>query len=279
MHERITLERHGLEAVPRVAGLWNLLFDHHLSIGAAGLPVIPRDRSWPLREAHYRRLFADRPAASIRLAIAEGAGAPLAYAMAYEDLLDSRRAVVLETLSVDPAARGLGIGTRLMEAVDLEAIDTGVSLGVVDVMGGNPRARALYLRHGYRPHSESWMRSEAGDAPVDGRTASLVGPDAERADPRPLAELARECGLDLGLSPGPDDTWLTANSIVELSAATLEEPRLDRLGALLEMLSAAEFWTVRIEIAAAPEARAARAALRNLGFKLSTERLVRELSR
>ena len=123
------------------------------------------------------------------------------------------------------------------------------------------------------------MRSEAGDAAVDGRAASRVGPDAERADPRPLAERARECGLELGLSAGPDDTWLTANSIVELSAATLDEPGLDRLGALLETLSAAGLWTVRIEIAAAPEVWAVRAALRRLGCRLSTERLVRELSR
>jgi GNAT superfamily N-acetyltransferase len=57
--------------------------------------------------------------------------------------------LLLEALAVDPAARGQGIGTRLLAAVYAFARDNdyrAVRLGVVDT---NPRARALYEREGF----------------------------------------------------------------------------------------------------------------------------------
>ncbi len=61
--------RHGRrELLPALAPLWNALFEHHLSVGAAGLPTIPHSESWPLRRAHYERLAAEHSGVSIWLA-------------------------------------------------------------------------------------------------------------------------------------------------------------------------------------------------------------------
>lgn len=64
---------------------------------------------------------------------------------------DRPDALVLDGICVDRAARGRGIGTSLLSAAVDEARRIGartVRLSVVDV---NPRARALYERHGFTP--------------------------------------------------------------------------------------------------------------------------------
>ena len=271
---KVTLQRGGVELIPRVEPLWNLLFDHHLSIGAAGLATISRGQSWPLRAAHYSRLFAEQPRTSIWLAT-QGASV-LGYAFSFVCSFEERQAAVLETLSVDPSARGSGVGSLLMDAVDREALDEGNAVGIVDVMAGNPRARELYLRRGYAPHSETWMRSVAGDA------------QPQRSDASRLLALAAEAevlGFVLELSPGPDDTWVSAEIIADLCPAKVDgstdcgDPRPEQLDALFAELAAAGFWTVRLEIAAAPSATELRAMLGDRGFKPSTERLVRRSPR
>lgn len=192
---------------------------------------------------------------------------------------------MLETLSVLPEARGAGLGTRLMHAVDAEADSAGIRIAVVDVMGGNPRPRKLYLAEGYRPHSESWLRSRrpggrettggaagsraAGGASV-GTAGASTGAEAE------LRALAAELGFALEFSPGPDDTWVSSDRIAELvpaAADAVADP--SRIGALLDGLADADAWTARVEIPATPAHEPLRSAFVALGFRLSTERLVR----
>lgn len=156
--------------------LWSALFEHHLSVGAAGLPTIPRSESWPLRRAHYERLASEAPGVSIWLA--SDAGSPAGYALAHEDYVSGSRAQILETLSVLPAARGTGLGSRLMDAVDEEALARGIRVAAVDVLGGNERARKLYLRRGYLPCSESWMRCRISDGTLGDPLRDPATPEA-----------------------------------------------------------------------------------------------------
>ena len=273
-NDHITLQRGGAELVPQARELWNLLFDHHLATGAAGLAVIPRDRSWPLREAHYAALLAAQPRVSIWLASRDGIA--LGYALSFVCDFEGQPAVVLETLSVDPAARGIGVGSLLMDAVDREASAENIEVGVVDVMAGNPRARALYLRRDYKPYSETWMRSEP---------AAAAGLSSDcRQLPRLVASAAA-LDLQLEVSSGPDDTWVSADVIVDLSitgdALTREtldagdDPRREQLDNLLAGLFGAGFWTIRFELPTEPSAAWRRAQLLERGYRLSTERLVR----
>ncbi|RGE18046.1 GNAT family N-acetyltransferase [Leucobacter sp. wl10] len=265
------LLRGGSELLPRLEGLWNSLFAHHLSVGAAGLPTIPRPESWPLRRAHYERLASGPSGLSVWLAL-DGDSA-VGYALAHEEAIGGERAQVLETLSVLPGIRGAGLGSRLMDAVDAQARERGIGVAAVDVMGGNARARSLYLRRGYHPHSESWMRS-------------MVSEDRSAPLP-PLGDLrarARALGFALEVSPGPDDTWVTPSEIVELSALAASEPPgavlaspgdAARLASLFDDLERAGRWAIRCATPVAVGAGQLRRFLVSEGFAMSTERLLR----
>lgn len=52
--------------------------------------------------------------------------------------------------SVAPEHQGRGVGTALLHAVRQESVARGARRITLKVLGSNPRARALYHRHGYR---------------------------------------------------------------------------------------------------------------------------------
>lgn len=60
---------------------------------------------------------------------------------------------LLDGIAVAPEARGTGIGTALLDAVENEADSHGRRTIRLDVIDTNPRARALYERRGYEPVS------------------------------------------------------------------------------------------------------------------------------
>jgi ribosomal protein S18 acetylase RimI-like enzyme len=60
----------------------------------------------------------------------------------------------LESLSVLPEHRGLGIGEALMNRCHLELANLGVADVVIGVLAGNSGARRFYERLGYRP---TWL--------------------------------------------------------------------------------------------------------------------------
>ncbi len=57
--------------------------------------------------------------------------------------------LLMDGISVHPEARGKGIGTRLLNALKDHAINNGYQQVRLDVIVTNPRARALYERHGF----------------------------------------------------------------------------------------------------------------------------------
>jgi ribosomal protein S18 acetylase RimI-like enzyme len=56
---------------------------------------------------------------------------------------------LLDGICVAPAARGLGVGSALMAAIENEARERGYAYVRLDVIDSNWRARALYQRLGY----------------------------------------------------------------------------------------------------------------------------------
>lgn len=58
--------------------------------------------------------------------------------------------LLLDGVCVDASVRGLGIGTRLLDAATELARDHGADRVRLSVVDGNPRARALYERLGFR---------------------------------------------------------------------------------------------------------------------------------
>lgn len=55
----------------------------------------------------------------------------------------------MDGIVVSDAARGQGIGTRLLAAIKDEALARGCTSVRLDVIDSNPRARALYEREGF----------------------------------------------------------------------------------------------------------------------------------
>jgi len=53
-------------------------------------------------------------------------------------------------LFVAPAARNQGVGTALLDAISAEARRRGYAQVRLDVIDSNPRARALYLKEGFK---------------------------------------------------------------------------------------------------------------------------------
>ena len=58
--------------------------------------------------------------------------------------------LLLDALAVREDARGTGVGTALLEAVEERARTCGKASVILEVVDTNPRAAALYRRQGYR---------------------------------------------------------------------------------------------------------------------------------
>lgn len=63
----------------------------------------------------------------------------------------------LQAIAVDPAARGAGIGSSLMDATEERAIASGATRLTLDVSAANAKARGLYERRGMTVESQ-WPR-------------------------------------------------------------------------------------------------------------------------
>lgn len=65
------------------------------------------------------------------------------------DCLDAT--LLMDGIFVEPAARGCGVGTALLQAVEAQAAAMNLQRIRLDVIDTNPRARALYEREGFAP--------------------------------------------------------------------------------------------------------------------------------
>ncbi|MEU7073479.1 GNAT family N-acetyltransferase [Streptomyces narbonensis] len=61
----------------------------------------------------------------------------------------ARGELVMDGIAVDPGHRGAGIGTLLLREIAAVAAESGCRRIRLDVIDVNPRARALYERHGF----------------------------------------------------------------------------------------------------------------------------------
>ena len=92
--------------------------------------------------------------------IAEGAGVVLGYAIAWSVVDEAE----LANIAVAPAARGRGIGARLLDAAIAYAEAKGCAAMYLEVRESNTRARALYASRGFE---EVGRRRRYYRAPVE----------------------------------------------------------------------------------------------------------------
>ena len=168
----VTADRIGIRRLERageldlVEPLWVALHQHHRTVTPAGMLVADDAVSWQRRRALYREWLA---AGDALILLAQCEGAAVGYAVAHlQDGPDDTFAVgeryaELYSLSVAPAARGAGVGTRLLDDLDRRLADDGILDLVVAVMAGNRDALRFYERRGLVP-AETHLWRIAGDS-------------------------------------------------------------------------------------------------------------------
>lgn len=145
--------------------LWLALHRHHRTVVPDGMLVADDAASWRRRRAVYGAWL---EAGDALVLVAERDGVPVGYAVAHlQDGPDDTFAVgdryaELYSLSVDPEARGGGIGTRLMDELDARLAADGITDLVVAVMSDNRDALRFYERRGLRPTETHLWRIGGG---------------------------------------------------------------------------------------------------------------------
>jgi ribosomal protein S18 acetylase RimI-like enzyme len=166
--ERISIERGGLDDVDALRDLWLELHHHHQRVGPQSGEFTDDETSWRVRSASYREWLSD-PRSFVLLA--RDGDLLVGYALVRvmesgPDLRDAWRVpdvvAELETLVVSAAARGAGLGTRLLDEVDAELDRLGIEELIVGLIPGNDGAQRLYERRGFRPRWLSLVRRRGG---------------------------------------------------------------------------------------------------------------------
>lgn len=159
-----TVVRAGAEGIERIEKLWYSLVEFHREVIEGEWPVRTPEAAWERRRAQYEEWTADGTGTFLLAVPAEDPGGePAGYAMvrvfagggASWDLGDE--VGELETLAVDPAVRGAGIGTMLVRAAKEHLRDAGVAYWSVAVVEVNDGATRLYEREGFRPYYRSLL--------------------------------------------------------------------------------------------------------------------------
>jgi ribosomal protein S18 acetylase RimI-like enzyme len=157
--EGIAIERGGAEDIESLRGLWLELHHHHQRVGPQSGEFSDDETSWRTRSSNYREWLGDPRSF---LLMARAAEELVGYAMVrVMDAGHDRDAwqmpddvAELETLVISEGARGLGLGTKLMDAVDAELDRLGIEQVFVGLIPGNDGAQSLYERRGFR---QRWL--------------------------------------------------------------------------------------------------------------------------
>jgi GNAT superfamily N-acetyltransferase len=152
MREKVTVARPGVEAVDDLRSLFLALHRHHRAV--TKLPLVADDDAWRARRATYLGWFAQGRAL---LFVASAGETPVGYALVvwHEGADDTfplaPRYAEVYSLSVAEEARGAGVGSRLLDAVDAALAEEGDPPLTVAVMAGNTDALRFYARRGLAP--------------------------------------------------------------------------------------------------------------------------------
>lgn len=149
--------------------LWLGLRDHHHGTDPGLGPVRGDDDSWArAREAYGAAIL--RGEGFLVLAEEPGRPADAPLGCALVNLVGGSPTWTitnpygeLEVISVDPAARGLGVGSALLDAVQAELDRLGASELRLIVTAGNVGAQAFYREAGFETFALE-LRRPAGDA-------------------------------------------------------------------------------------------------------------------
>ena len=190
MTDDIRVEMLDASDIETVEPLWKALMDHVAVLPDGLVPLRPSDESWALErgvmlEALEREAF---------VLVARRKGEAAGYAFVTIDGPDpvwytGDTRAELAHLVVAEGERGSGVGSALLDAVDVELERRGVEDVEIGVDAGNDGAARLYESRGYRadfrifygsPGRKPWacLRREAEDRQAGRGRFAPPGPDA-----------------------------------------------------------------------------------------------------
>jgi len=144
--------RAGAERLDEVRALWLALRDHHHAGDPSVGPMRGDEDAWAVARPMLAGYLA-QDGAFLLLAEREDGDGLDGFALVTVQGPMATWAVdrfgFLEILSVAPAARGLGLGSRLLAAVEAELAPLGIDALELSVMAGNVGAQAFYRALGF----------------------------------------------------------------------------------------------------------------------------------
>jgi ribosomal protein S18 acetylase RimI-like enzyme len=140
-----------------VLRLWCDLIAHHQSVERV------RPRRWRGAPEDWLRAYLDKAWTDPKqtLIVAEDGGRTVGFVRAALDDAGPCPGRI-ETLVVDPGARGAGVGKLLMDAAEAWLREHGADEVAIEVVEPNTDARRFYERIGYQPMLVTYIR------PIDG---------------------------------------------------------------------------------------------------------------
>ena len=159
--EGVTITRGTVSDIPRLEPLWVAVHHQHMASMPELGPYVSDAETWRQRQALYEELFR-KP--ETFLLLAELGEQLVGYALVHvtpasetwvaDTWITGDRLAELESISVLPEHRGVGIGTLLLDASHREIEALGVQDLIIGALPGNAGAIRLYERRGYRP---TWL--------------------------------------------------------------------------------------------------------------------------
>ena len=156
---RVAIETVAPGEIDTLAPLWHSLHAHHQAVAPALGPFVPREASW----GAARRMLgsAAREGMLLRAGPPEAPLGMACVSISRDDPLwadtwtTGRDVAEVKLLAVDESARGEGIGTALLDAVDGRLAAAGVHDQAIGAIEPNAGAIRLYERRGFRP---AWLQ-------------------------------------------------------------------------------------------------------------------------
>ena len=151
----ITVETATLDDLDALVEAWLALVESQRTYGS-------HIESEPNR-AVARQLLAEYVDAEM-VAVARDESGLVGFVMFYEETGTYEQSVrrgVVENVYVRPAARGNGIGSRLLDHAEAALAERGVAVVSIAAMAENDRAVDFYEQHGYSPHRIVFERTLA----------------------------------------------------------------------------------------------------------------------
>ncbi len=144
-----------VEQLDAVKPMWDALQEHHGRITPELDPRTPKREladAWRVRRSKYVHWLEDPETFFL---VAEEDGEPVGYAFVtigppYASWASGERVAELETLSVLPDRRGMGIGAALIEATWERLVERGVEDMAITTTVTNVDSHRFYEREGFR---------------------------------------------------------------------------------------------------------------------------------